>query len=162
MKSKRVNEKLRLRAAERRAFNPIPFRGDAETMQQVLGGQVDFGIVTLSSAAGGGHRMLGTFAQTRNSAFPEVPTMAEQGLPVTGSSAMSMGGLFAPAGVPAEVKRKLADACAAAAQGADYARIAKGVHQPDDYFAGSAAFAANVDEAVAVKARLLMALEQAK
>ena len=88
-------------------FNPIPFRGDAETMQQVLGGQVDFGIVTLSSAAGGGYRMLGVFAEARNPSFPDVPTVSEQGLRVTDVASMALGGTFAPTGLPSEVKRSL-------------------------------------------------------
>lgn len=139
-------------------LNPIPFRGDSETMQQVLGGQVDFGIVTLSSAAGGSHRMLGVFADARNPSYPDVPTVGEQGLHVTDVASMAVGGLFAPTGLPPEVKRKLAEACAVAAQGDDYQRVAKSLHQPEGFYADTENFIRNVDKAVEVKTRLLITL----
>jgi len=147
-----------LSQAARVDFNPIPFRGDAETMQQVLGGQVDFGIVTLSSAAGGGYRMLGVFAEARNPSFLDIPTVGEQGLHVTDVASMAVGGLFAPSGLPSEAKRKLAEACGAAAQGDDYQRVAKSMHQPSGYYADTSTFTKNVDKAVEVKTRLLVTL----
>jgi tripartite-type tricarboxylate transporter receptor subunit TctC len=139
-------------------FNPIPFRGDAETMQQVLSGQIDFGIVTLSSAAGGQFRFLGLFADGRNASIPEVPTMSEQGLQIADVDAMNIGGLFAPAGVVTAVKRRLGNACRAAAAGTEYRSRAKTLHQPEDYYADALGFADNVNRAVEVKNRLIATL----
>ncbi len=136
-------------------FNAIPFKGDADVMQQVLGGQVDFGAVVLSSAAGSGLRILGVFANQRNPSTPDTPTVKEQGFAVAPSS---FGGLSAPAGITAEVKRKLADACKAAAQGEMYAKLARSVFQPDDYYADGASFAKSLDLDVADKSRLLATL----
>ena len=71
-------------------FNAIPFKGDADVMQQLQGGQLDFGAVVLSSAAGSGLRILGLFADARNPATPETPTVKEQGFAV---APVSFGGL---------------------------------------------------------------------
>ena len=141
------------------AFNAIPFKGDADVMQQVLGGQVDFGAVVLSSAAGSGLRILGLFADQRNPSTPDTPTVKEQGFPVAPSS---FGGLSAPAGVPADIKRKLADACKAAAQGEMYAKLARSVFQPNDYYANGASFAHSLDLDVADKSKLLATLGSLK
>jgi tripartite-type tricarboxylate transporter receptor subunit TctC len=136
-------------------FNAIPFKGDADVLQQTLGGQVDFGSITLSSAAGGGLRILGLFAGARNPALPEVPTIKEQGFDVVPSS---FGGLSGPAGLPADVKRKLTDACQAAALGEAYSRLAKTVFQPADYFADAATFTQRLDQDVVDKSRLIATL----
>jgi tripartite-type tricarboxylate transporter receptor subunit TctC len=136
-------------------LNAIPFKGDADVLQQTLSGQVDFGSITLSSAAGGGLRILGLFADARNPSLPDVPTVREQGYDVVPSS---FGGLSGPAGLPPLVKGKLADACKAAALGATYARLAKTVFQPDDYYADAAIFAQRLDKDVADKSRLIETL----
>jgi tripartite-type tricarboxylate transporter receptor subunit TctC len=140
-------------------FNAVPFKGDADVMQQVLGGQLDFGAVVLSSAAGSGLRILGLFADRRNPSTPDTPTVTEQGFAVAPSS---FGGVLAPAGLPAAVKTKLANACRAAATGDAYKKLARSIFQPDDYFADSAAFAVNLDSDVADKARLLKLLGELK
>jgi tripartite-type tricarboxylate transporter receptor subunit TctC len=136
-------------------FNAIPFKGDADVMAQLQGGQLDFGAVVLSSAADSGLRMLGLFADTRNPATPDTPTVKEQGFAVAPSS---FGGLSAPAGLPAGVKAKLTAACRAAAQGDVYAKLARSVFQPSDYYADAPAFAADLEKDVADKSRLLSLL----
>jgi tripartite-type tricarboxylate transporter receptor subunit TctC len=140
-------------------FNAIPFKGDADVMAQLQGGQLDFGAVVLSSAAGSGLRILGLFADARNPATPDTPTVKEQGFAVAPSS---FGGLLAPAGLPPGVKAKLASACQAAAHGDIYAKLAHSVFQPTDYYADGAAFAANLEKDVADKARLLKGLGELK
>jgi tripartite-type tricarboxylate transporter receptor subunit TctC len=140
-------------------FNAVPFKGDADVMQQVLGGQVDFGAVVLSSAAGSGLRILGLFANQRNSSTPETPTVKEQGYPVAPSS---FGGLSAPSDIPAEVTRKLGEACRTVAQGETYSQLARRVFQPDDFYADGASFGRNLDHDVIDKARLLATLGSVK
>ncbi len=136
-------------------FNAIPFKGDADVMQQVMAGHVEFGAVVLSSAAGSGLRAIGLFGEARNPSIPELPTMRELGYPIAPTS---FGGLLGPANLPAEVKRKLSEACRAAALGETYARLARAIAQPLDYFADSATFAARLDKDVDDKARLLAAI----
>lgn len=140
-------------------FNPIPFKGDAEIMQQVIGGQVDFGAMVLSSAAGGGVRILGLFSERRNPSTPDTPTVKEQGFAVAPAS---FGGLIAPAGLSAEVKTRLAATCRAAAQGEVYAKLVRSVFQPDDYYADAMNFADSLRKDVAVKGRLLQSLGDLK
>jgi len=137
------------------AFNAIPFKGDADVMQQVLGGQVDFGAVTLSSAAGGGLRILALFGNARNPSIPDVATMREQGFAV---APYSFGGLLAPMGLPAEVRRKLGEGCKAAALSDAYAKLAKSLFQPTGYYADDAAFAQALEKDLAEKTRLLKTL----
>lgn len=140
-------------------FNAVPFKGDADVMQQVLGGQLDFGAMVLSSAAGNALRILGLFANQRNPSTPDTPTVKEQGFAVAPSS---FGGVFAPAGTSLAVKTKLAEACRLAALGDAYRKLARSVFQPDDYYADSAAFAVNLDRDVADKTRLLKVLGEVK
>ncbi|HSJ40643.1 MAG TPA: tripartite tricarboxylate transporter substrate binding protein, partial [Xanthobacteraceae bacterium] len=136
-------------------FNQVPFKGPAEAVQMTHAGQIDFAAVPLSTAATSGLRMPGLFAPARNPAIPAVPTMKEQGFDI---APLSFGALVGPAGLPAEVKAKLADGCRAAAHTDAYARVARSAFQPDDYYGDSATLARNLDQDVAEKRRLLAAL----
>lgn len=140
-------------------FNAIPFKGDADVMQQVLGGQVDFGAVVLSSAVGGGLKIIGLFGNQRNPAVPEVPTLKEQGFDV---APVSFGGLVGPTGLPVDVVAKLSDACKAAAQGESYTKLARSLGQPIDFYADAAAFARALQQDLIDKARLLKVLGEVK
>ena len=53
-------------------------------------------------------RALATTDSSREASLPEVPTLAEAGLP--GLQVAAIGGLFAPKGTPKEVVDKVADA----------------------------------------------------
>jgi len=136
-------------------FNQVPFKGPAEAVQMTHAGQIDFAAVPLSTVATSGLRMPGLFAPARNPAIPAVPTMKEQGFDI---APLSFGALVGPAGLPAEVKAKLADGCRAAAHTDAYARVARSAFQPDDYYGDSATLARNLDQDVAEKRRLLAAL----
>ena len=56
-------------------FNAVPYKGDADVIQAVRGGQVDFGSVTLSSAARSGLRLLGLFGKVRNPEALPLPSI---------------------------------------------------------------------------------------
>lgn len=133
-------------------FNAIPFKGGGEVVAQVMGGHVDFATATLTSVVKTPVRIVGLFGQQRNPGVPDVPTLRELGYNVAPSS---LGGLSAPKGLPAAVKRKLEDACKIVAQGEMYANAAKNVYQPADYYAGGAEYTAALHEDVKVKGRLL-------
>jgi tripartite-type tricarboxylate transporter receptor subunit TctC len=140
-------------------FNNVPFRGPPETIQMTAAGQIDFAVAPLTAAAGSNLAMPGLFALKRNPSMPDVPTVIEQGYNV---APLSIGGLLAPAGLPADVKQKLDSACAAARASEAFQRIAKRTFQPSDYQADSAGFKANIDRDVEEKRRLLTALGLAK
>jgi tripartite-type tricarboxylate transporter receptor subunit TctC len=136
-------------------FNQIPFKGPAEAVQMTHGGQIDFAAVPLPTAATSGLKMLGLFAPARNPAIPAVPTMREQGFDV---APLSFGAFVGPAGLPADVKRKLADGCEVVARSDAYVALAKRSFQPTDYYGDAAVLAQKMELDVAEKRRLLAAL----
>ncbi len=81
----------------------IPYKGGVQAVTDMLGGRVQMNIGTVSTLAPlvreGRLRALAVTSTTRNPELPDVPTMAESGLPEVAS--VSYYGLFGPAGVPA-------------------------------------------------------------
>ena len=93
-------------------FLHVPYRGAAPALTDLLGGQVQ-GLfadapVLLSQIQGGKLRALAAASAKRNAVLPDVPTLAEQGLPDT--NADNWYALLAPAHTPAAVVTKLHDA----------------------------------------------------
>ena len=96
----------------------IPYKGRATAIPDLLGGRVTMMFDNMPSSLPlvkeGKLRALGVTSLKRSLAAPEIPTIAEQGLP--GFDAVSWFALFAPAGTPrafidrlqAEVKKILA------------------------------------------------------
>ena len=87
----------------------IPFRGPAEAFAEVMTGRIDFYFLplapTLSLVKQGKVVALAVGAEKRSIDLPEVPTMAEAGLP--DAAYHFWGGIFVPAKTPPEVVRKL-------------------------------------------------------
>jgi tripartite-type tricarboxylate transporter receptor subunit TctC len=88
----------------------VPYKGGAgPAITGLLGGETSVMFVTLSSAAsqvrGGKLKLLGITAPQRVSAFPNTPTLAEEGFP--DMTAGSWQGVFTPAGTPPDVVAKL-------------------------------------------------------
>ena len=81
---------------------PVHYRGAAPALQDLVAGHVQmmFDIVLLTKAqiAAGKMRALAVTAAKREPSMPDVPTMAETGMP--GIEAGPWFGLFAPAGTP--------------------------------------------------------------
>jgi tripartite-type tricarboxylate transporter receptor subunit TctC len=130
----------------------IPFRGEPLVLTDLMGGRLDVASVVLGSANGQNVRVIGVFAETRHPAFPDVPTVKEQGFDV---SPASFGGLMAPAATPAAIVAKLAGACAGAAKDGGYQTVAKHAAQPDDYYGDAAAFAQRLQRDIERKAAVL-------
>ena len=88
-------------------LTPVHYRGGAPALTDVIGGhtQVLFISVTLMNQPwkAGQLKALGVGGEKRVPQFPELPTIAESGLP--GYQAVSWFGLFAPAGTPADIVR---------------------------------------------------------
>jgi tripartite-type tricarboxylate transporter receptor subunit TctC len=63
----------------------VPYKGVGPMLTDLLGGQVDFGTLSLPSIQqhlkSGGLRAVGVTGATRTKAAPEIPTVAEQGMP---------------------------------------------------------------------------------
>jgi tripartite-type tricarboxylate transporter receptor subunit TctC len=91
----------------------LPFRGDAAMLPVLMKGDLDFGAPALSSIRGNDQiRPLVVFADKRAATYPDVPTAGELG--VKTSVPPGQNGLYAPKGLPAEVKAALEKACATA------------------------------------------------
>jgi tripartite-type tricarboxylate transporter receptor subunit TctC len=87
----------------------VPYRGTGPALTDLLGGHVTLYFSSLPSALGlvkdGKLRALGVTGLKRSATFPDVPTVAEQGLP--GFEAVLHYGIVAPAGTPRPVIDKL-------------------------------------------------------
>lgn len=94
----------------------VPYRGVAPATTALLGGDIQMMFDTVPQAMpqirGGALRPLAVTTARRVAALPEVPTVAEAG--VAGYESSSWFGVVAPAGTPAAVVARLADAVAAA------------------------------------------------
>ncbi len=90
----------------------IPYRGAAPAMTDLLAGQVQLKLDTYATAnqyvASGKLRALGIASRARSALMPDVPTIAEMGLP--GYEGVLWMGIVAPAGTPKPVIDKLASA----------------------------------------------------
>ena len=88
----------------------VPYRGSAPAVTDVLGGQISIASVDLTSAyphiQAGTLLALGLIDAKRSALVPDVPTIAEQGVPGFGR-APGFIGLFAPAGTPDAVIKRL-------------------------------------------------------
>lgn len=120
----------------------IPYRGSAGMLTDLMGGQIEatFGdlLVLKPQIDAGKVRALAVTSQKRHPMLPQVPTLAETGLP--GFEALSWQGLFAPAGTPPDVLDKLST------------EVNKAIKAPDiqDYF-GSRGFVIEGTTPVAFK-----------
>jgi tripartite-type tricarboxylate transporter receptor subunit TctC len=87
----------------------VPYKGSAPALQDLLGGQVQLMFdnlpPSLPQIKAGKLRALAVTSATRAPALPDVPTVAEAGLP--GFEASSWFGVLAPAGTPPDIVTKL-------------------------------------------------------
>ena len=91
-------------------FQPVPFRGESALMPILLKGDIDFAPVAVVTVRGQNVRPLLVFSDARHPALPELPTAREFG--VSTSVPPGHNGIFAPKGLPAEIKGALERACA--------------------------------------------------
>ncbi len=133
----------------------VPYRSEPNVVLEVQAGRVDFAALVAGSINNQPLRALAVFAPQRHHLLPDAPTAKEQGYDF---SPASFGGLYAPAGTPAPVVARLAEACAAAATDPGYAEAARRSFQPAQFHLGPQAFAARMRDEIAEKARLLAGL----
>lgn len=90
----------------------VPYKGSGAALTDLMGGQVLFATDSLTAAMthirSGKLRALATTDTAREGSLPDVPTLAEAGLP--GVQIAAVGGLFAPKGTPKEVVDRIAGA----------------------------------------------------
>jgi tripartite-type tricarboxylate transporter receptor subunit TctC len=87
----------------------IPYKGGAQAIADVVGGQADVlfngMLATYPMVKGGKLRALAISSSRRFAAAPDIPTVAESGLP--GFETGSFQGIVAPAGTPTDTVNKL-------------------------------------------------------
>jgi tripartite-type tricarboxylate transporter receptor subunit TctC len=87
----------------------VPYKGNAQAMTDLMAGQVSLSFPTAPSALPhvqtGRLRALGVTGAKRAAGWPDMPTIAEAGLP--GYEASAWYGVLAPAGLPAAIAGKL-------------------------------------------------------
>ncbi|HEY4251815.1 MAG TPA: tripartite tricarboxylate transporter substrate-binding protein [Roseomonas sp.] len=93
----------------------VPYRGGSQTPEAVMKGDVLFAIDTLGSIIGqirdGALRLLAVTTKERDPNFPDVPTIAQAGLPALAEYEMaSWTVLVGPAGIPAEMATAISGA----------------------------------------------------
>jgi tripartite-type tricarboxylate transporter receptor subunit TctC len=102
-------------------FLHVPYKGGGPAMIDLVGGQVSLMFATVSTALpqvkSGRIRALGLTSRERSPAFPDVPTIAEAGVP--GYEALIWNVMLAPAGTPLEIRNRL------------HAEIAKALKLPE-------------------------------
>ena len=95
------------RTAEKLSVPTVPFRNSGDVLNALKGGNVQVAVEMVPAVIGhlrsGSLRALALTAAQRNPALPEVPTVAESGLPALASyRSVSWNGFAVPAGTPAE------------------------------------------------------------
>src|SRR5206468_3215079 len=87
-------------------FQHIPYKGTGPALNDLLGGQVSMAFTDVLTAMpfikSGKVRALGVTTRARSQALPEVPTVAEQGVP--GFDVSVFFGVVAPAGALAGIR----------------------------------------------------------
>ena len=87
----------------------IPYKGSGQVMGDVIGGQLalifDQIVSSLPHVQGGKLRMLAITSAKRFTSLPDLPTIAESGVP--GYESISWAGVAVPAGTPKEIVARL-------------------------------------------------------
>jgi tripartite-type tricarboxylate transporter receptor subunit TctC len=100
---------------------PVPYKGGGPLSIDLMGGQVELGMASTAAQAqhvkSGKMRALVLTGDKRSHTMPEVPTLAEAGVP--GLSAHAWWGILAPAGTPRPIIDKL------------HAELVKAIKLPD-------------------------------
>jgi tripartite-type tricarboxylate transporter receptor subunit TctC len=108
------------------SMTAVPYKGSAPAITDLLGEQIQVMFTTVSSAAAlieaGQLRALAVTSAERSPAFPQLPTVAEAGVP--GYVLENWYGLFAPGRTPPEVIGRLNRAAGKAFQSEAFRKIA--------------------------------------
>jgi tripartite-type tricarboxylate transporter receptor subunit TctC len=108
----------------------VPYRGANETVVALVAAEIDASINGTSTALPHvsplGVRALGISTRQRSAVAPDLPTIAEAGVP--GYSSQGTFGLLAPAGVPQDIRAKLATDLAEVLQRPDLRAVLSARH----------------------------------
>jgi len=115
----------------------VPYKGGGPAMTALIAGETNLGAQSPGVAnphlKSGKIRTLGSWAGTRTAALPDVPTMKEQGFDV---EFYIWAGVFAPAGLPADVRDRITAAVRASMQDPEFQKAMVNVNTPINYKEG--------------------------
>jgi tripartite-type tricarboxylate transporter receptor subunit TctC len=118
-------------------FLHVPYKGGGPSMTALIAGEVNLTAqspgVSNPHIRSGKVRVLGSWAAARTPALPDVPTMKEQGYDV---EFYIWAGVFAPAGLPADVRDRITVAVRQAVQDPDFRKAMANVNTPINYKEG--------------------------
>ena len=87
----------------------VPYRGSGPMLNDLLGGQIELAMsgaaAPLPHVKAGNLRVLGIGDDHRSETLPDFPTIAEEGVP--GFQTVQWSGIYAPAGTPDAIVRRL-------------------------------------------------------
>jgi len=115
----------------------VPYKGGGPAMTALIAGETNLGAQSPGVAnphlKSGKIRTLGSWAGTRTAALPDVPTMKEQGFDV---EFYIWAGVFAPAGLPSDVRDRITAAVRASMQDPEFQKAMVNVNTPINYKEG--------------------------
>jgi tripartite-type tricarboxylate transporter receptor subunit TctC len=118
-------------------FLHVPYKGGGPSMTALIAGEVNLTAqspgVSNPHIRSGKVRVLGSWAAARTPALPDVPTMKEQGYDV---EFYIWAGVFAPGGLPADVRDRVTLAVRQAVQDPDFQKAMANVNTPINYREG--------------------------
>jgi tripartite-type tricarboxylate transporter receptor subunit TctC len=116
-------------------FLHVPYKTQAAALTDTIGGQVSFTFSALATAkaqlASGRIRALAVTGPRRSQSLPDLPTVAESGVP--GYEFYSFNAVFVPANTPDEIVKKFSDSLGAAIRTPQFADMAKAQGFESDY-----------------------------
>ncbi|WP_416400645.1 Bug family tripartite tricarboxylate transporter substrate binding protein [Alicycliphilus denitrificans] len=96
----------------------VPYNGSSQSMTGLMGGQIQVAVDTASASSAliqsGKVKGIATLSAKRLASMPSLPTVAESG--AAGFELNTWAAIFAPAGLPEDVRQKLEGALASALQ----------------------------------------------
>jgi tripartite-type tricarboxylate transporter receptor subunit TctC len=103
----------------------VPYKGGGSTFPDLIAGRVSLMLETMPTALplvrSGQMRAIGVTVKERSASAPDIPTLAESGLPDFDVSAWT--GLFVPAGTPRDIVERLNAETVRIASDKDYAAV---------------------------------------
>jgi tripartite-type tricarboxylate transporter receptor subunit TctC len=134
---------------------PVPYKNYALVAPETASGQLAFSVMAIGSFGGQPLRVLLTVDNRRSAKYPEAPSAKDLGVQ---ASSAAFGGIYAPKGLPTEVRAKIEDACAASTRSPDLKAIFDRLGNEVAYL-DSRAFAARLAEDRRVKGEAVRALK---
>jgi tripartite-type tricarboxylate transporter receptor subunit TctC len=123
----------------------VPYKGQVPAAVGTSTGEVDFSFAAITTArplvAAGKMRILAVSGSRRSSSYPDMPTVAQAGVP--GYDYVANTFFFAPAKTPPAIVQKMSDAIGEIAQGEAYKEFTKSIGMEAEYL-GHADWSASI------------------